>query len=78
MLGITMTLQELQEQALKLSIEERWQLVYVLMRSLQPNLQSIAKIEALVQMANDPEIQAEIRSIDAEFAVAEQDGLLDV
>ncbi|MBD2088543.1 hypothetical protein H6F67_01495 [Microcoleus sp. FACHB-1515] len=38
-----MTLQELQEQALKLSLEERWQLVYVLMRSLQPNPQSTAK-----------------------------------
>lgn len=30
------------------------------------------------RMANDPELQAEIRAINAEFAVAEQDGLQDV
>lgn len=31
----TMTLQELQEQALKLSIEERWQLIWVVLRLRQ-------------------------------------------
>ena len=34
-----MTLRELQDQALKLSVEERWQLVNLLMRSLQPQPQ---------------------------------------
>ncbi|MBW4488995.1 MAG: hypothetical protein KME12_14500 [Trichocoleus desertorum ATA4-8-CV12] len=34
-----MTLRELQDQALKLPIEERWQLVNALMRSLQPEPQ---------------------------------------
>lgn len=46
-----MTLHELQEQALKLPFEERWQLIQVLMRSvsdqqsgsLQPSVQSTAK-----------------------------------
>ena len=32
-----MTLRELQDQALRLSIEDRWQLINVLLRSLQPN-----------------------------------------
>jgi hypothetical protein len=31
-----MTLHELQDRALKLSVEERWQLIYTLMQSLQP------------------------------------------
>ena len=47
----TMTLHELQEQALKLPAEERWQLINVLMRSvsdqqswlLQPNPRSTAR-----------------------------------
>jgi hypothetical protein len=32
----TMTLHELQDQALELSVEDRWQLINALMRSLQP------------------------------------------
>lgn len=48
-----MTLQELQEQALKLSIEERWQLIWVVLRlrqrsvSLQPHPQSAPKQKGL-------------------------------
>lgn len=42
-----MTLQELQEQALKLSIEERWQLIQVLMRSVQPHPQLPLKHKGL-------------------------------
>ncbi|NJL23048.1 MAG: hypothetical protein HC895_23055 [Leptolyngbyaceae cyanobacterium SM1_3_5] len=42
-----MTLQELQEQALKLSIEERWQLIRVVLRSVQPHPQSPLKHKGL-------------------------------
>ncbi len=38
-----MTLRELQEQAMKLSAEERLQLINVLTRSLQPKSQSMVK-----------------------------------
>ena len=41
-----MTFHELQEQALKLS-DERWQLVNVLMRSLQPKARSTVKPQGL-------------------------------
>lgn len=42
-----MKFNEVQDQALKLSKEERLQLVNVLMRSLQPNSQSTAKPQGL-------------------------------
>jgi hypothetical protein len=42
-----MTLQEIQTQALKLSNEERWQLIDVLRRSLQPQPESTAKPQGL-------------------------------
>ena len=42
-----MTLRELQDQALRLSIEERWQLVNVLMRSLQAESQATIKPKGL-------------------------------
>lgn len=35
-----MTFNELQDQALKLTVEERWRLITTLMRSLQPRLSS--------------------------------------
>ena len=38
-----MTLNELQDRALKLSVEDRWQLIYTLMQSLQPKPQSTTK-----------------------------------
>ncbi len=38
-----MTLRDLQEQALKLPVDERWQLINTLMRSLQPNSESTVK-----------------------------------
>ena len=42
-----MILRDLQEQALKLSVFERWQLIHTLMRSLQPNSQSTVKPKGL-------------------------------
>lgn len=43
-----MTLHELQDQALKLSSEDRWELVQTLMRSLQPSSQLAVKPQGLV------------------------------
>ena len=43
-----MTLHELQDQALRLSIKERWELVDALMRSLQPSSQLAMKPQGLV------------------------------
>lgn len=46
--GTTMTLSELQDQALRLSVEDRWQLINSLMHSLQPETQpSTVKPEGL-------------------------------
>ncbi len=42
-----MTLRDLQEQALKLPVDERWQLINTLMRSLQPNSESTVKPKGL-------------------------------
>ncbi|HLP91320.1 MAG TPA: hypothetical protein VK184_22400 [Nostocaceae cyanobacterium] len=38
-----MTLQELQKQALKLSISERWQLLQTLLKSIQQETQPVSK-----------------------------------
>jgi len=45
-----MTLHELQDQALRLSIEERWELVNALMRSLQPSSQLTVKPQLVVSL----------------------------
>ena len=42
-----MTLHDLQEQALKLPVDERWQLISTLIRSLQPNSASTVKPKGL-------------------------------
>ncbi len=42
-----MTLRDLQEQALKLPVDERWQLINTLMRSLQPNSEATVKLKGL-------------------------------
>jgi hypothetical protein len=42
-----MTLNELQDQALRLSSEDRWELVNALMRSLQPSSQLAVKSQGL-------------------------------
>jgi hypothetical protein len=44
---MTMALHELQSQALKLSVEERWQLINALIQSLQPTTQSKVKPKGL-------------------------------
>ncbi len=50
----------------------------VLMQRNQTASQQATWDEAIALMANDPEIQAEIAAIDAEFAIAELDGLKDL
>ncbi|MHC5614032.1 MAG: hypothetical protein ACYTXA_24330 [Nostoc sp.] len=42
-----MTLRELEDQALRLSAEDRWQLINTLVRSLQPKLQATSKAKGL-------------------------------
>jgi hypothetical protein len=44
-----MTLHELQNQALGLSVEDRWQLINALMRSLQPKTSSAVKPKGLAK-----------------------------
>ncbi|WP_375474054.1 hypothetical protein [uncultured Nostoc sp.] len=44
---VAMTLRELEDQALRLSAEDRWQLINTLMRSLQPKLQPTPKPKGL-------------------------------
>ncbi len=44
-----MTLHELQNQALGLSVEDRWQLINALMRSLQPKTSSTFKPKGLAE-----------------------------
>ena len=62
---MTMTLQKIQEQALMLPYEDRWQLINALMKSVQPQSQpkgiaasliSIAKTDALPP--TDEEVKA--------------------
>jgi hypothetical protein len=45
----TMTLHKLQDQALELSVEDRWQLINALMRSLQPKNLSTVKPNGLAE-----------------------------
>jgi hypothetical protein len=45
----TMTLHELQDQALELSVEDRWQLINALMRSLQPKNSLTVKPKGLAE-----------------------------
>lgn len=57
-----MTFQEIQDQALKLPSEERWQLINVLMRSLQPKSESSTKLQelaaSLIGIAKYKEVEA--------------------
>ena len=46
-----MTLHELEDQALKLSAEDRWQLINTLMRSLQPRSKPKGLAASLIGMA---------------------------
>jgi hypothetical protein len=45
----TMTLHKLQDQALELSVEDRWQLINALMRSLQPKISLTVKPKGLAE-----------------------------
>ncbi|MBW4443700.1 MAG: DUF2281 domain-containing protein [Plectolyngbya sp. WJT66-NPBG17] len=49
----------------------------VLVHQNQSASQQATWDQAIAQMANDPDIQAEIAAIDAEFAIAELEGLED-
>jgi len=45
-----MTLSEVRDQALKLSAEDRWELINTLMRSLQPSSQLTVKPQLVVSL----------------------------
>lgn len=71
-----MILSQIEEDIYKLSLDEQ---LWLIERLAQHIRNAVAKKEdfemQLIAMANDPEIQDELQIIEAEFAVAETDGL---
>ena len=65
---------EIERSIRALSVEEQKLLLSRLTRQLQETDGSSIE-EQIKAMANDPDIQAEIAAINAEFAVTEMDGL---
>ncbi|MEM7114777.1 MAG: hypothetical protein AAF614_20240 [Chloroflexota bacterium] len=56
--------------------EQLWLIERLVQRVRKSNLHQQSEVgNDLAAMANDPEIQNELRSIEAEFAYAEADGL---
>lgn len=73
------TLNQIEENINHLPLIEQLWLLEHLARQLRENLMGQSSLEAqLVAMALDPEIQNELREIEREFAVAEDDGLEEV
>jgi hypothetical protein len=77
------TLLELERSIAALSLEEKLWLLERIAHQLRANsrtqpFDSETMEQALVEMANDPEIQAEIVAIDQAFAIAEMDGLQEI
>ena len=68
-------LQTIEKQLRLLSSDEQLLLIEQLAQQLRKPSSKNGKHAALVAMASDPQIQAELRQIDAEFMVAEEDGL---
>ena len=71
-----MVLSQLEENIYELSLEEQLWLIERLAQHIRQAMAVKDNLETqLIAMAHDPEIQDELRTIDAEFAVAEADGL---
>ena len=69
-------LSQLEENIYELSLDEQLWLIERLAQHIRTVMIEKDGLEAqLITMANDPEIQDELRMIEAEFAVAEADGL---
>ena len=71
-----MVLSQLEENIYELSLDEQLWLIERLAQHIRTVMTAKDDLEAqLITMANDPEIQDELRMIEAEFALAEADGL---
>ncbi len=71
-----MILSQLEENIYELSLDEQLWLIERLVQHIRNAVAVKDNIETqLMAMANDPEIQNELRIIEKEFAVAEADGL---
>jgi hypothetical protein len=74
-------LNEIEEKVSQLTHEEQLWLIEGLVRRLREDSKNPNSFDQeffynqLVVMANDPEIQAELKQIDQEFAITEADGL---
>jgi hypothetical protein len=70
------SLSQLEERISQLSLEEQLWLIARVAQRLHTQLVAHSPVEAqLMAMAADPEIQAELRAIAAEFVHTETDGL---
>jgi hypothetical protein len=71
-----MVLSQLEENIYELSLDEQLWLIERLAQHIRNAMAEKDNIEGqLIAMANDPDIQNELQMIEAEFAVAEADGL---
>lgn len=71
-----MVLSELEENIYELSLDEQLWLIERLAQHIRNAMAIKDNFETqLIAMANDPEIQDELQMIEAEFAIAEADGL---
>lgn len=70
------TLSEIEASISQLSLEEQLRLMERLAQSIRRRMLEQTDFEAqLAAMANDPDIQGELRAIEEEFMIAETDGL---
>jgi len=74
---ISETLLRIERSIIKLSSQEKLWLLERIVRQLreEQNLTNLVIDMDLSEMANDPQIQAEIAAIESEFAITELDGL---
>ncbi len=78
---LAIILNEIEEKVSQLSREEQLWLIERLVRRLREDSKSQNSFDReffdnqLIAMANDPEIQAELKQIEQEFAITEADGL---
>lgn len=74
---ISETLLKIERSIIKLSSQEKLWLLERIVRQLreEQTLTNLVSDMDLSEMANDPQIQAEIAAIESEFAITELDGL---
>lgn len=75
----TFAMSQIEKDVSRLSLDEQLWLLECLARQLRENLMGQDSLGAqLAAMAADPEIQNELRKIELEFVVTEEDGLGEV